>query len=95
MLEHYYVRPDMVDRVRSSWIAPAFEEYVAWLATHGYRDRTVSRRIPLLATYGEFAKRHGATVISQLPDHVEPFVQAWVTEHAGRRAQQPYAQEDG
>lgn len=85
MLEHYYVRPDTVDRIRSSWIAPAIEQYVEWLATHRYQDRTVSRRVPLLVTYGEFAKCHGATDISQLPDHLEPFVQAWVTEHAGRR----------
>jgi integrase/recombinase XerD len=85
MLEHYYVRPDTVDRIRSSWIAPAIEQYVEWLATRRYRRTTVLRRIPLLTMYGEFAKCHGATDISQLPDHVEPFVTTWMTEHAGRR----------
>src|SRR5688500_16983734 len=85
MLEQYYVRPDTVDRIRSSWIAPAIEQYVEWLAARRYRDKTVSRRIPLLVTFGEFAKSHGATAISQLPDHVETFVQARVAERAGRR----------
>ena len=56
MLEQYYVRPSTVDRIRSSWIAPAIEQYVSWLAEHKYRERSVLRRIPLVVTFGEFAK---------------------------------------
>ncbi len=36
MLENYYVRPENVDRIRASWIAPAIEQYVNWLAVHCY-----------------------------------------------------------
>ncbi|MGH8133406.1 MAG: site-specific integrase [Steroidobacteraceae bacterium] len=81
MLEQYYVRPTTVDRIRGSWIAPAIEQYVRWLAEHRYRESTVSRRIPLVVAFGEFAKTHGATAASQLPDHLEAFVHAWVAEH--------------
>lgn len=85
MLEQYYVRPSTVDRIRSSWIAPAIEQYVSWLAEHKYRERSVLRRIPLVVTFGEFAKTHGVTEVAQLADQVELFVDAWVTEHVKRR----------
>jgi integrase/recombinase XerD len=32
MLEHYFVKPATVDRIRASWIAPSIEQYVEWLA---------------------------------------------------------------
>jgi integrase/recombinase XerD len=89
MLERYYVRPVTVDRIRSSWIAPAIEQYVGWLTEQRYASKTVSRRIPLLVAFGEFAKTRGATEFAQLADHLEPFVQTWVSEHArGKRSAQ-------
>ncbi|MGH8565681.1 MAG: site-specific integrase, partial [Gammaproteobacteria bacterium] len=66
MLEQYYVRPVTVDRVRASWIVPAIEQYVGWLAERRYASRSVSRRIPLLVAFGEFAKMHGATEVAHL-----------------------------
>lgn len=85
MLENYYVRPTTVDRIRSSWITSAIEQYVGWLTAQRYSQRSVLRRIPLLVAFGEFAKSHGATEIAHLPDHVEPFVRVWVGEHGGRK----------
>jgi integrase/recombinase XerD len=82
MLEQYYVRPVTVDRVRTSWIAAAIEQYVGWLAEQRYSSKTVSRRIPLLVAFGEFAKGRGATELAQLAAHVEPFVQMWISYHA-------------
>ena len=87
MLEQYYVRPVTIDRIRTSWIAPAIEQYVGWLAERRYSRTTVSRRIPLLVAFGEFAKTHGATEVAQLADQVDPFVQVWISQHArGKRA---------
>ena len=85
MLERYYVRPDTVDRVRSSWIGQAVEQYVTWLAERGYSWRTISRRIPILIRFGEFARARGATGGEGLAEHVEPFVQTWVSERAKRK----------
>ena len=66
MLERYYVRPVTVDRVRTSWIVAAIEQYVGWLAEWRYASRTVLRRIPLLVAFGEFAKTHqGRTFIER------------------------------
>jgi hypothetical protein len=33
MLKDCLVRPDSVDRIRESWIAPAIEQYVQWLGS--------------------------------------------------------------
>lgn len=85
MLEHYYVRPATVDRIRASWIAPAIEQYVHWLAEHRYRPRSVLRRVPLLVRFGEFAKSQGASEYADLPDQLEPFVQAWIRERVRGR----------
>ena len=83
MLEQYYVRPDTVDRVRSSWIGEGIEKYVAWLTERRYACRSVYRRIPVLVRFGHFAEERGAREFGQLGDHVEPFVQKWIREHAG------------
>jgi len=85
MLEQYYVRPDTVDRVRSSWIGEAVEKYVAWLADRGYSSRTVCRRILILIRFGRFARDRGAAELGQLAGHVEAFVQEWIRERAGAR----------
>lgn len=85
MFENYYIRPVTVDRIRSSWIAAAIEQYVGWLAAQGYSQRTVLRRVPLLVAFGEFAKSRGVTEIAHLPEHVEPFVQTWIADHTRAR----------
>jgi hypothetical protein len=55
MLERYYIRPTTIDRIHKSWIASAVEEYVSWMAERRYTDRSVSRRIPFVVSFGEFA----------------------------------------
>ena len=74
MLEEYFVKPDTVDRIRASWIGPEIERYVAWLAGQGYGARSVLRRVPLLAAFGEFARLNGARSVADLPGHVDGFV---------------------
>jgi len=74
MLEKYFVRPQTVDRIRASWIGPQIEQYVAWLAERGYGTRSVLRRVPLLAAFGEFARLNGARSLADLPGHVDAFV---------------------
>ena len=76
MLENYFVKPETVERIRSSWIAPEIERYVTWLAGHGYSSRCVWRRVPLLIAFAEFAHRRGARSAADLPAHVDAFV-AW------------------
>ena len=86
MLDQYYVRPTTVDRVRRSWIASAIEAYASWLTAQRYRQRSILQRIPIVVAFGEFAKTHGAAEIADLPDHVEPFVLAWVVDRSGRKS---------
>lgn len=88
MLERYFVKPDTVDRIRTSWIGSELEGYASWLSGQGYTARTVLRRVPLVLAFGEFARRHGATELEDLPAQVEPFVAVRVCEHSGPRASQ-------
>lgn len=81
MLDRYFIRPTTIDRIRSSWIGGAIEEYVNWLAAHNYAARNVFIRVPLLLQFGESARRAGATTLAELPAHVDPFVNAWIGRH--------------
>jgi site-specific recombinase XerD len=84
MLEHYFLKPDTVDRIRESWIGEPIERYVTWLHEHGYAARNVYRRVPLLRQFGVFTQTQGATQWEELPHYVEPFVQVWVQKHRQR-----------
>ena len=86
MLENYYIRPPTVDRIRTSWIAPAIEQYVNWLTECHNTARSVLHRVPVLFSFGEYAKAHGANELMQLSDHVEPFVQDWIRRHGRGRS---------
>ena len=74
MLEQYFIRPDTVDRIRSSWLGEAIEKYVRWLSEHAYKARCVHHRVPLLIAFGEFARRRGASRIELLGGHIDAFV---------------------
>jgi site-specific recombinase XerD len=74
MLETYFVKPQTVDRIRACWIGAEIERYASWLAERGYSTRTVLRRVPAAVAFGEFARRRGASVPADLPDHVDDFV---------------------
>ena len=60
MLESYFVKPQTVDQIRASWIGAEVERYVEWLSERGYSSSSVSRRVPLLVAFGEFARARGA-----------------------------------
>lgn len=66
MLDHYYFRPETIDRIRASWRAPAIEQYVTWLAEAHCTDRSVLHRVPVLMSFGEYAKAHGVRDVAQL-----------------------------
>src|ERR1700677_1646417 len=74
MLEDYFMKPKTLDRIRQSWIAERIEKYLAWLEQHGHSAQTIHRRIPLLVQFGDYARKGGATTITELNDHVGDFV---------------------
>ena len=41
-----------------------------------YNDKSVFRRIPLLVSFGDFARAHGAENVEALPRYIEPFIEA-------------------
>ena len=73
MLETYFVKPHMADRIRACGIGAEIECYAGWLSEQGYSSRTL-RRVPVLVAFGEFARRRGASVPADLPAHVDAFV---------------------
>lgn len=76
MLERYFIRPDTVDRIRSSWLGDAIQTYVTWLAGQSYNSRCVLRRVPLLMRFGEFAHKRGVTHVEDLHAHLDAFVRS-------------------
>lgn len=76
MLERYFIRPDTVDRIRSSWLGDAIQTYVAWLAGQSYSSRCVIRRVPLFMRFGEFARKRGVTRVEELHGHLDAFVRS-------------------
>ena len=97
MFEKYFIKPQTVDRFRASWIGAEVEDYVGWLAEHGYGAKTVWRRVPLLVAFGEFASERGARAIGELPAQVDAFVARRVAEHhdtaCGSRPDRPMSKE--
>lgn len=89
MLERHFVRPQTLDRIRASWLGPAIEQYVMWLTERGHAARNLAHRVPLLLRFGTFAQARGATRYADLPPHVGPFVEGWVTRPDHRRAPGP------
>lgn len=86
MLERYFVKPSTLDRIRASWIAPAIEQYVASIVELGYSASFVQSRVPLLVTFGDFARDRGITSLADLPAQIDPFVSLRVAERAAYRA---------
>ncbi len=79
MLETYFIKPQTVDRIRASWIGPEIEHYADWLAEQGYSARTILRRVPMLVSFGEFARLRDAQEVTDLPGYVDDFVTGWIT----------------
>ena len=78
MLENYFVRPETVERIRSSWIGSAIERYLARLEEQGYATQRLGQRVPILVRFGEFAQTKGAQSYAELPIYLNPFVEFWV-----------------
>jgi site-specific recombinase XerD len=81
MLEHYYLRPATVDRIRANVAGAFIEHYVGWLREQGYSERNVFRRVPILCQFGEFASARGATDGHAALEHVDAFVSHWSSIH--------------
>ena len=81
MLEHYFIRPTTIDRIRNAWLGESIEQYVTWLHENHYAARTIFSRVPLLLQFGSFAQEQGATSKEQLPEFIDAFVANWVKNH--------------
>jgi integrase/recombinase XerD len=81
MLEHYYVKPSTIDRIRDSWLGSQIENYVGWMEANGYSSRTVFRRLPRLFRFAEFVQKRGCTDVASAVALVEDFVSEWLVQH--------------
>ena len=94
MLEDYFIKPATLDRLRSSWLGPEIEAYVAWLVKEAYSAKTIWRRVPIAFAFGEFAHDRGAGTVAELAAHVDAFVADRVTANAKRTgSDRPMAKE--
>lgn len=74
MLEHYFMLPKTVDRIRSSWLAEPIEQYVVWLTERRYTTASIVRRVPVILRFADFAWSRGARRVRELAKHVDAFV---------------------
>jgi len=81
MLEHYYVKPSTIDRIRDSWLGSQIDSYAGWMEANGYSSRTVFRRLPRLFCFAEFAQKRGCTDVASALALVEDFVSQWLVQH--------------
>lgn len=81
MLEHYYIKPSTVDRIRANVAGAYIERYVEWMYSNGYASRNVFKRVPVLCQFGIFAAGRGATDGASALAHVDAFVEHWKKLH--------------
>ena len=81
MLEHYFVKPSTLDKIRGSWLGSHIEKYVEWLEAHGYARPTVVGRVPLLFYFADFAQRNGCSDVASATAFVEAFVSQWLKQN--------------
>jgi site-specific recombinase XerD len=81
MLEHYYVKPSTIDRIRNSWLGPQIDRYVEWMEGKGYGRPTVLRRVSHLYPFAVFAQKRGCTEIASAFDLIEEFASEWLVQH--------------
>jgi integrase/recombinase XerD len=81
MIEHYYVKPSTIDRIRDSWLGSQIDDHSGWMETNGYSSRTIFRRLPRLFRFAEFAQKRGCTDVVSALSLVDEFVSEWLVQH--------------
>ena len=88
MLEQYFLKPDTVAQIRSSWLGEPIERYVKRLASQGYPPDYIRSRVPILRQFAQFTWSRGVRTFAELPEQVEPFVaHRMAGREAGRSAE--------
>ena len=85
MLEHYFSKPETLDRIHQSWLGEAIVNYVNWLANHDYSTQKIRARTPIVRQFGEYTWAHGARSFEDLPTQVEPFLKHWLSKGGVQR----------
>ena len=89
MLEKYFLKPSTVDRIRAYWLAPQIEQYVEWMHTNGYADRSILRRVPYLCQFADFTARRGIGDLNSAAAQVEDFAAEWSARYQARAGSKP------
>ncbi|MGD0096943.1 MAG: site-specific integrase [Terracidiphilus sp.] len=81
MLEHYFVKPSTIDRIRDTWLGPQIDSYLEWLETNGYARPTILRRVSHAYHFSVFAQMRGCMEVAPVFDLIEEFVSEWLVQH--------------
>jgi integrase/recombinase XerD len=74
MLEHYFVRPESVDRLRALLLGPSLDRYAEWLVSRQATKSTALRHLQALVQFSRFVERRGVRSYSELADHLNAFI---------------------
>jgi site-specific recombinase XerD len=73
MLEHYFTRPESVDRLRALWLGPAIDRYSEWLVSRQSAKSTALQSLHALVDLDRFAQSRGIQRWDELPALVDDF----------------------
>jgi integrase/recombinase XerD len=83
MLERHFRSFKAIDRVKALWLGPQIERYVQSLDEQHVSTATVRQHVRTLAHFNDFVLARAVTLLKELPDHVDAFVERWKAEHGG------------
>lgn len=83
MLERHFRSFKAIDRVKALWLGPQIERYVQSLDEQHVSTTTVRQHVRALAQFNDFVLARAVTLLKELPDHVDAFVERWKAEHGG------------
>jgi integrase/recombinase XerD len=77
MLEHYFVRPATVDRLRSLWLGPTISRYAEWMADQQVARASALFRLQTLVLFDRFVTARHVHALEDLPAQIDPFIEEW------------------
>lgn len=81
MLEHFFVKPQTVDRIMGCWLGAQIDQYVTALCEQDYAARSIYRRVPILTAFADFTAARNV----DRTDHAEALVEAFAADWLSAR----------
>ena len=93
MLEHYFVRPETVDRFRALWLGPSISRYAEWLADRQISQASARFKLQTLVLFDRFVTARHVRALEELPALIDPFIEEWRRTRGRRSSSAKYGRQ--